>query len=301
MHNLFVILSLFTFLLISISCSTQKDQPDIVMLNEQIVEVLSESDGDFAVAFKNLKNGDTLFVNANQQFHAASTMKTPVMIELFKQSATGKFSFDDFLIVTTEFKSIVDGSPYTMDVADDSEDGLYNKIGSKVSIRTLMFEMITKSSNLATNMLIELVGAGEVTATMRSLGAEDILVLRGVEDIKAFDKGMNNTTTAYDLMLIMADIATYKAVSSEASAQMEEILLEQHFNKIIPAKLPDDVKVAHKTGSITGVQHDSGIVILANGDKYVLVLLSKNLGNVDQGIEQMALVSRLIYDFVQAN
>ena len=301
MHNLFVILSLFTFLLISISCSTQKDQPDIVMLNEQIVEVLSESDGDFAVAFKNLKNGDTLFVNANQQFHAASTMKTPVMIELFKQSATGKFSFDDFLIVTTEFKSIVDGSPYTMDVADDSEDGLYNKIGSKVSIRTLMFEMITKSSNLATNMLIELVGADEVTATMRSLGAKDILVLRGVEDIKAFDKGMNNTTTAYDLMLIMADIATYKAVSSEASAQMEEILLEQHFNKIIPAKLPDDVKVAHKTGSITGVQHDSGIVILANGDKYVLVLLSKNLGNVDQGIEQMALVSRLIYDFVQAN
>lgn len=284
-----------------LSCSTQKDHPDIVMLNQQIIEVLAETNGDFAVAFKNLKNGDTLFVNANQPFHAASTMKTPVMIELFKQSAAGKFTFDDFMVVTTEFKSIVDGSTYSLSVTDDSEDGLYSMVGSKISINELMYQMITKSSNLATNMLVELVGADEVTATMRSIGAEDILVLRGVEDIKAYDKGMNNVTTAYDLMLIMENIATYKSVSQHASEQMEEILLDQHFNAIIPAKLPDDVRVAHKTGSITGVQHDSGIVILPNGDKYVLVLLSKNLENKEKGIEQMAKISRLIYDYVQSN
>ena len=271
------------------------------MLNQQITELLGESDGDFAVAFKDLTSGDSLYLNAHQSFHAASTMKTPVMIELYKQSAAGIFSLDDYLIVTTEFKSIVDGSIYSMNIGDDSEDGLYSKIGSKVTIRELLYQMITKSSNLATNMLIELVGADQVTATMLALGANDILVLRGVEDIKAFDKGLNNTTTAYDLMLIMEAIATGRAVSQEVSTEMEGILLDQQFNKIIPAKLPENVRVAHKTGSITGVQHDSGIVILPNGNKYVLVLLSKNLTNVDQGVSLMSEVSRLIYNYVQAN
>lgn len=296
-----LLLSIIIFSFVFWSCESQKKEPSIVELNNQIIDILSQSEGDFAVAFKHLKSEDTLYINANQSFHAASTMKTPVMIELYKQAQSGKISLEDSLIVKDEFKSIVDGSPFSMSMGDDSEDGLYGLMGSKVSIRELMYQMITKSSNLATNMLIELVGAGNVMLTLKEMGANDMQVLRGVEDIKAFDKGMNNTTTAFDLMLIYEALGQGAVVSKEASDEMIEVLLNQQFNEIIPANLPDEVKVAHKTGSITGVQHDSGLIITPNGDRYVLVLLSKNLEDTQEGINLMSQVSKVIYDHVQLN
>ena len=252
----------------------------------------------FAVAFADLKTGDTLFINADERFHAASTMKTPVMIELYKQAAEGKFSLDDSILVKDDFISIVDGSAYTMDVSEDSETILYEKVGARLPIRAIMFEMITQSSNLATNILIELVDAKNVTATMRELGAPDIEVLRGVEDIKAFEKGLSNSTTAFDLMKIFEAIGKDEIISEEVCKEMVGVLLKQKFNEIIPANLPEDVKVAHKTGSITGVQHDSGLVILPNGHEYVLILLSKNLESSDQGVAILAEISKMVYDYV---
>ena len=162
----------------------------------------------------------------------------------------------------------------------------------------MMVDMIIHSSNFATNLLIEKVDAKKVTASMRELGAEDIMVLRGVEDIEAYEAGLSNTTTAYDLLLIFEKIAEGKAVGETADRQMTEILLQQKHNDIIPALLPEEVKVAHKTGSITGVRHDSGIVILPNGEKYVLVLLSKNMEEPEEGVKMLAEVSRMIYDYV---
>jgi beta-lactamase class A len=122
--------------------------------------------------------------------------------------------------------------------------------------------------------------------------------LRGVEDTKAFEAGMNNQVTAYDLMLLFEKIDKEELVSSEASMAMMDILLNQQFNAIIPANLPREVKVAHKTGSIIGVQHDSGIVFLPNGRKYVLILLSRDLKNEDAGVSAMANVSKMIYEHV---
>ena len=158
--------------------------------------------------------------------------------------------------------------------------------------------MIIVSSNLATNIIIELIDAKKVTQTMRDLGAKDILVLRGVEDQKAYDAGLSNTTTALDLMIIFEKLAKGEAVNPKSDQKMVDILLNQHFNEIIPAKLPLDVKVAHKTGFITGVHHDSGIVILPNGMRYVLITLSKNLKDPDKGVAAMANVSEMIYNYV---
>ena len=197
-----------------------------------------------------------------------------------------------------EFKSIVDSSLYALTPEDDSFRALYDSVGRKQSIYDLTYEMIIASSNLATNIVIELVGADHVTQTMRALGANDMQVLRGVEDIKAYRQGLNNTTTAYDQMLLMEAITSGRAVSKEASQAMTTILLDQQFNDIIPAQLPDDVKVAHKTGWITGIHHDAAIVFLPDGRKYVLVLLSKNLKDEKAGIETLATVSRMIYDYV---
>jgi beta-lactamase class A len=225
-------------------------------------------------------------------------MKTPVMIEVFRQAREGRFSLDDSVSVRNEFKSIVDGSSYELNLKDDSDDSMYKRIGGKVSVRDLIHQMITVSSNLATNILIGLVGAEKVTSTMRDLGADDIEVLRGVEDAKAFERGMNNRTNAYDLSLIFDAIAEGRAVDQSSSDAMVEVLLGQKFRDLIPALLPQDVRVAHKTGNITGVEHDSGIVYMPDGRHYVLVLLSKDLKNIQEGKQALARVSRRIYDFM---
>ena len=295
------ILIIICLLLILIGCSGQKkDQQKITGLKEQVNNRLSDVQGDFAVAFKLLgDNSEVLFLHEQEVFHAASTMKTPVMIELYKQVEEGKFKLDDSVQVINSFKSIVDGSPFSMDINVDSQEGLYDKIGQRVTYRELNYQMITKSSNLATNILIDHLGAKQVTQTMRDLGAMNIQVLRGVEDLKAFEQGLSNTTTALDLLLIMESIANGQAVSKEASAEMFEILRDQHFNEIIPAFLPENVIVAHKTGSITGVRHDSGIVRLPDGKEYVLVLLSKNLTSLESGVRAMAEVSRMVYNYVE--
>jgi beta-lactamase class A len=189
---------------------------------------------------------------------------------------------------------------YSLQPEDDSEQNLYAQIGKKRTLHELVYDMITVSSNLATNILIEYVGAEKVTRTMRQLGAANIQVLRGVEDGKAYQRGLNNTTTAYDLLIIYEKIATGQAVSQKASEEMIQILLDQRFKDIIPALLPLEVKVAHKTGMITGTHHDSGIVMLPDGRKYILVLLSKHLKDMDAGTTTLAKVSKIIYDYVTA-
>ena len=267
-------------------------------IEEEIKQELAKQPGTYAIAFKDLTTGETLLINEKESFHAASTMKTPVMIEVFKQAAEGKFSLTDSILIKNDFKSIVDGSSFSLDSAEDSEKVLYTLTSTKRRLDELVYDMIIVSSNLATNIIIELVDAKKVTQSMRDLGAKDIQVMRGVEDDKAFAQGLNNTVTAYDLMLIFEKMANGVTVNKQASDAMIAILMDQKFNTIIPAKLPADVKVAHKTGSITGVHHDSGIVFLPDGRKYVLVILSKKLQDDEAATAGMANVSEIIYKHV---
>ena len=272
-------------------------QSDMLLL-QNIKTELAKQKGFFAVACKDLQTGKTILWNEHENFHAASTMKTPVMIEVFKQAAAEKFSLQDRVLIKNEFKSIVDSSTYQLNPNDDSQQELYQQTGTKLPLSALVYEMIIKSSNLATNIIIEMVDGKNVTQTMRSLGANDIQVLRGVEDNKAFAKGLNNSTTAYDLMLIFEKIAKHEVVNAKACDEMIRILLDQTHNTLIPALLPKEVKVAHKTGTITGVHHDSGIVFLPDGRKYVLVILSKNLEDDEAATKAMAGVSKMIYNYV---
>ncbi len=282
------IITLGLFLLIIMTTSGQEK----IRLKEQITELMNNTEGHFGLAFKNLNNGDTIFINAHEYFHAASTMKTPVMLEIFNQESKRKFKITDSIIVKNEFESIVDKSKYSLSINDDSDDILYRKIGHKMAIQDLTYEMMTKSSNLATNILIDKVGAQNVMKLLNSLNIQENIVLRGVEDQKAFDAGLNNKTTAYGLLQIFEHIA----LTQQNNSLMMNILFDQKFNEIIPAYLPKNVKVAHKTGSITGVQHDSGLVYLPDGRKYALILLSKNLKNADAGVKTLAQISKLIYD-----
>ena len=279
------------------SCTSQEEDPKTALI-AKINQAFTEEPGTFALAFKDIKTGEEILINERDSFHAASTMKTPVLIEIYKQAAAGKFALTDSMLVKNEFHSIVDSSLYSLSIDDDSEPELYQVVGTKQTIAQLAYDMIIASSNLATNIVIELVGAKNVTQTMRDLGAPEINVLRGVEDIKAYEKGLSNSTTAYDLLVIFEKLAHGEVVNKEASDAMIDILMDQKFKDIIPAKLPTEVKVANKTGNITAVHHDSGIVFLPDNSSYVLILLSKELGDFDKGTARMAEVSRMIYDYV---
>ena len=268
-------------------------------LKIDILNQINNIQGDVAVAFLNLSNlSDTILINVDEKFHAASTMKVPVMIELYKQQSENKLQLQDLVTVMNQFKSIVDGSLYSMDIGDDSDDIIYNKIGTKLTKYDLMYSMVTVSSNLATNILIEEVDAKKVTATMKSLGASTMHVLRGVEDQKAYDLGLSNSTTARDLMTIMEAIALGKAGTTEDCKAMMSILRDQKWNDMIPKYLPENIAVAHKTGSITGVHHDAAIVELPYGNSYILVLLSKNLKDFDKGTDKLARISETVYNYV---
>jgi len=250
-----------------------------------------------AVAFRDLARGDdTLYLGADERFHAASTMKVPVMIELFRQVDRHRLSLSQRLELQNNFKSIVDDSPYTLNASDDSDSLVYTWVGSKVSVHDLLEHMITRSSNLATNTLIGLVGAKEADATAHALGARDIQVLRGVEDGKAYAAGMNNMTTARDLATLMAAVERGAAASRASTDTMRAILLRQEFNDEIPAGLPPGTRVAHKTGQITGHLHDAAIVYPQRRGPYVLVVLTRGIDDEKVARSLIADVSRLVYD-----
>lgn len=192
----------------------------------------------------------------------------------------------------------MDGSPYDLDPADDSDSSLYARAGSQASVRELVELMITVSSNLAANLLIDLVGAGRANRTAHQLGADSITVLRGVQDIPAFNAGLNNTTTARDLGILLEAIATGHAASPEACREMMAILARQRFNDAIPAGLPPGTRVAHKTGDITAINHDAAVVFPARGPAYVLVVLTRGIEDLKTSAQLIADLSRLVYQHV---
>ena len=265
-------------------------------LFEAIQTRIAQEPGAYVgLAYVDLGSGDTLFLNADSSFHAASTMKVPVMIELFRRANTGSFRMNQALLMVNQFASLVDGSPYALDPGSDSDSTLYHRIGDRVPVDTLLRLMITRSSNFATNTLITLVGADQVTRTMRALGAQRIQVLRGVEDGKAFEKGLNNTTTARDLAIILRAIEQGRAAPPAAIREMLAILLAQEFNEKIPAGLPPGTRVAHKTGEITAVSHDAAIVYPAGRKPYVLVVLTRGITDGAKASKLIADLSSIIY------
>ena len=152
-------------------------------LNEFILEARTVEAG---LAACNFSTGEEILIDPDMSFHPASAMKICVMMEVFHQARQGLFSLDDPIIIKNEFASIADGSAYSLSAEDDSEKDLYKLIGQPLPVRDLVRLMITVSSNLATNLLVERVTPQRTTAFMRELGADGLIVRRGVEDNKAF-------------------------------------------------------------------------------------------------------------------
>ncbi|HEX2167975.1 MAG TPA: serine hydrolase [Longimicrobiales bacterium] len=248
---------------------------DLAPLEAAIRDRIATETGEYGVAVIDLETGRTGGVNERVVMHAASTMKVPVLLELYRRAAEGELRLDATMPVTATFRSIADTSHYTLSAADDSEHTLYEKVGEPVSFRELARLMTVRSSNLATNILIDTLVATTIQETTNRVGAHGMRVLRGVEDIPAYEAGMNNNTTALGLARVLSSIARCDILPRTQCDEVIDVLAAQEFNDMIPAGLPDGTRVAHKTGSITGIRHDGAIIIPEGSAPYVLVVLTR--------------------------
>jgi beta-lactamase class A len=233
--------------------------------------------------------------NADQYFHAASTMKLAVLLGVFRQIDRGELALDAPVHVRNRFTSIVNQEPFMLDLGRDADPDVYGHLGKTMSVRELAYWMITKSSNLATNLLVDVIGIPVIQLALDELEIDGVRVLRGVEDQLAFDAGLNNEVTANGLVKLLRLIADGRAYSKASCDEMLEILLDQQYRSGIPAGLPKAARVAHKTGNISTVHHDAGIVYLDGRAPYVLVILTQFLPENGRGTA-VADVSRDIFN-----
>jgi beta-lactamase class A len=263
-------------------------------LETELRAIIATSGAEVAVALRTLDGRTEVLIDPDKPFHAASTMKVPVMIELFHQAAERTLALSSSLPIRNEFRSIVDGSPYSLSEGDDSDKAVYAAVGKSMTLRELNELMITTSSNFAANLLIDKLGVENIRETVTRLGADGMQVLRGVEDQKAFEKGLNNSTTARGLLVLFEKLASGGAVDPKSDAAMIDVLKRQAFNNAIPAGVPPGVAVAHKTGDITRIHHDAGIVFAPR--PYVLVLLVRGIQDQKQSAALLASLSKAVYE-----
>jgi beta-lactamase class A len=248
-------------------------------------------DRDVAVAYKDLEKKDrSLLIREHVVFHAASTMKLPIMMALHAKAG---LDLDEKVLVENRFRSIVDGSEFRLDPKDDEDPWTFERLGEKVALRKLIERMIVRSSNLATNLLIERADPAAVTSLCRSLGAQEIQVRRGVEDAKAFAQGLNNVTSANDLSLLLAAIGEERV---RGAKEMADVLARQELNEGIPAGLPPGTKVAHKTGAITKIYHDAALVLPEGEKGYVLVVLTRGFEDEKEAAKLVKEISRAVWE-----
>lgn len=213
--------------------------------------------------------------NADRWFHAASTMKLAVLLGVFRQITRGELTLDSQVHVRNRFTSIVNREPFMLQLDRDADPFVYTNLGKTMSVNDLAYQMITTSSNLATNLLIDIVTVETIQLALDELDIHGIKVLRGVEDQAAFDAGLNNEVTANGLASLLRAIAENRAYTEASCEKMREILLDQQYKSGIPAGLPKAARVAHKTGNISTVHHDAGIVYVEGRKPYVLVVLTQ--------------------------
>jgi len=251
------------------------------------------------VALHDLETGFELRYNADRWFHAASTIKVPILLGAFAAIDRGELLPHSRVHVRNRFLSIVENIPFRIESDRDANSAVHGAIGKMMRVDELAYHMITTSSNLATNLLLGVIGPEAVNQTLRELDVEDgIELTRGVEDELAFDKGINNRVTAEGLLRILVMLAEGKAFSPGLSRRMMDILHGQEFNQGIPARLPKGVRVAHKTGEISTVAHDAGVVYLPKRKPYVLVILTEWDASTTGRSRTIAAISHAIYEFL---
>jgi beta-lactamase class A len=272
-------------------------------LQSEIERIEKESGAKaIAVALHDLETGLELQHHADRWFHAASTIKVPILLGAFAAIDRGDLLPHSRVHVRNRFLSCVEDIPFRVESGRDANSAVHSAIGKMMRVDELAYHMITTSSNLATNLLLGVIGSDAVNQTLRELDVEDGIELkRGVEDELAVEKDLNNMVTANGLLRILVMLAEGKAFSPALSRRMMDILHGQEFNQGIPALLPKGARVAHKTGEISTIAHDAGVVYLPKRKPYVLVILTEWDPAASGRSRTIAAISHAIYEFLTQN
>jgi beta-lactamase class A len=265
------------------------------------IETIEKESGAkaIAVALHDAETGFELHYKADRWFHAASTIKVPILLGAFAAIDRGELLPHSRVHVRNRFLSVVENVPFRVESGRDANSAVHNAIGKMMRVDELAYHMITTSSNLATNLLLGVIGSDAVNRTLKELDVDDGIDLkRGVEDELAFEKGINNMVTADGLLRILVLLSEGKAFSPALSRRMMDILHGQEFNQGIPARLPKGARVAHKTGEISTIAHDAGVVYLPKRKPYVLVVLTEWDPEGTGRSRTIAAISHTIYEFL---
>lgn len=251
-----------------------------------------------AVAVYDTETGMSFRRQADRWFHAASTIKVAILLGVFASIHRGWLLPHSRLHVRNRFRSAVDGKPFRVQPDRDANSAVHDAVGKMLRVSELALHMITTSSNLATNLLLDLVGLDTVQRSLDEMGIDGIDIRRGVEDERAFEYGINNRVTADGLALLLRLIAEERAFSPELSRGMLDILHAQEFRSGIPARLPRAVRVAHKTGEISTIAHDAGVVYTPGRKPYVLAVLTEWSPESTGRSATIAEVSHTVYEML---
>ena len=266
-----------------------------VSLREGVEKIAGESKARaVAVALLDFDSGLRFSLAGDRWFHAASTIKVAVLLAIFRAVDEGRLRLDDSLHVRNRFISAADGFPFRLDSDSDALPELYQAIGRTVNISALAEGMIAASSNLATNLLLDLVGVEYARNVLRDAQVSEVELRRGVEDHAAHQRGIDNQVTADGLLTLLCAVRG-NFLSTESREHAIRILLAQRFKSMIPAGLPAHATVAHKTGEISTACHDMGIVYLPERQPYIAVILTEFDSEKDGRRETVAAISEVIH------
>jgi Beta-lactamase class A len=249
-----------------------------------------------AVAVYDTQTHASFHHNADRWFHAASTIKVAILLGVYASIHRGWLLPRSRLHIRNRFISAVDGAPFRVLADRDANSEVHASIGRMMRISDLALHMIATSSNLATNLLLDLVGLDTVQRGLDELAIDGIDIRRGVEDERAFEHGINNRVTADGLVQLLRLIAEERAYTPELSREMLDILHAQEFRNGIPARLPSVVRVAHKTGEISTVAHDAGVVYPPDRKPYVIAILTEWSPETSGRSAMIAEVSHAVYE-----
>lgn len=246
------------------------------------IEELEERSGARAIAVVvfDEETGREFAYQPDRWFHAASTIKLAILLGVYDAVHRGLLVPQSRLHVRNRFFSALDAGLFRVAADRDADAEVHQAIGRTMRIDELAKHMITVSSNLATNLLLDLIGVETTQRTIDALGLHGIDLRRGVEDERAFERGVNNLVTAEGLVSLLRLIVEERAFTPALSREMLEIMHQQQFRAGIPSALPPDARVANKTGDISTVAHDVAAVYLPDRKPYVLAVLTE----WDQGV-----------------
>ena len=260
------------------------------------------NDVGLAVALHDYQTGADWSLQGDRWFHSASTIKVAILYALFGAIDAGRFTLDARLHVRNRFYSIADGSPFRVARARDADCDVHAAIGRTMRIEDLARQMIVRSSNLATNLLVDLVGVEPAQQMLARHGIAGIELARGVEDDKAFEASFNNRVTADGLVALFRAIHERRGLSAASAVRVLDILCAQEFRSGIPAGIPAEVRaqsrIGNKTGEISVAAHDAGIVFLPGRQPYVLAILTEPDAASTRRMERVARVSAIAYDWL---